>query len=240
MARNVRRSPQRHIQPTTRAGTPTTSAWSGTSRVTTAPAPTNAYCADGVPADHGRVGADGRAAPHHRRPELALARDVAPRIDDVGEHHARAAEDVVLEHDALVDRHVVLDLDAVADDDVGADVHVLPERAAAADARARHDVAPMPDPRARPDHGPGVDHRARMGGKDGGLRGPRARATFTVWRIPRIGPRRRPARDSRCVGRRPGLPLRFGTTPRFAILRLPDPVDRRLHVSRSRAPSYSR
>src|SRR5215467_2740879 len=37
------RSPHRHTHPVCRAGTPTTRAWAGTSRVTTAPAPTKAY-----------------------------------------------------------------------------------------------------------------------------------------------------------------------------------------------------
>src|ERR1700687_1242007 len=44
-----KRSPHLHPQPICRAGTPTTSAWAGISRVTTAPAPTNAYSPTVVP-----------------------------------------------------------------------------------------------------------------------------------------------------------------------------------------------
>ena len=68
-----------------------------------------------------------------RLPVLVLARHVAARIDDVGEHHRRPAEHVVFEDHAGVERHVVLDLDVVADDHVRRDDHVLPDVAAAAD-----------------------------------------------------------------------------------------------------------
>ena len=105
-----RRSPHRHIQPMRRAGTPTISAYGGTSFVTTAPAPTNAYSPSVDAADDRRVGADRRAAPHQRATILVLARHVAARIHHVGEHHRRSAEHIVLELHALVDRHVVLDL----------------------------------------------------------------------------------------------------------------------------------
>ena len=44
-----------------------------------------------------------------------LARNCGARIDDVGEHAARAAEDVVLQRHALVETDVVLDLAVVAD-----------------------------------------------------------------------------------------------------------------------------
>src|SRR6185312_8932303 len=43
------RSPHSHIHPTTRAGTPVTSAYAGTECVTTAPAPTNAYSPTSCP-----------------------------------------------------------------------------------------------------------------------------------------------------------------------------------------------
>src|ERR671923_1968725 len=41
--------PHSHTQPAIRAGTPSTNAWSGTSLVTTAPAPTKAYRPTVVP-----------------------------------------------------------------------------------------------------------------------------------------------------------------------------------------------
>src|SRR5690606_21223786 len=95
---------------------------------------------DGDAADQGRVGADRRTALDQGFAVLVLARNVAARIDHVGEHHARAAEDIVLERDAIVDRHIVLDTHAVADDYPVADEAVLPEGAAAADSCAGADV----------------------------------------------------------------------------------------------------
>ena len=99
-------------------------------------------------AHDGAVGAKRRAAAHERRLVLVLARDRGARIEDVGEHHAWAAEHVVLERDRVVDTDVVLDAHVVADDGVAADVDVLAERAVAADPRARADVDQVPDARA--------------------------------------------------------------------------------------------
>ena len=64
-----RRSPCRLIQPTWRAGTPTTSAKSGTSRWTTAPAPTNPYSPIVTP-----------------QTSVQLAPSVAPRRTRVGRY----------------------------------------------------------------------------------------------------------------------------------------------------------
>src|SRR5437879_4169686 len=112
---------------------------------------------NGMPADDGRVGAKGGPAAHQGRPVLVLARDVAARVDHVGEDHGGAAEDIVLENDSLVDRHVVLDLDVVADHDVAGYQHILPEVAATPDPRTWHDVAVVPDLRALADLAAGVD-----------------------------------------------------------------------------------
>ena len=113
-------------------------------------------------ADHGGVGANGRAAAHERPPELLLARHVTPGIDHVREHHRRAAEDVVFEHDSFVDRHVVLDLHVVANRDVARDEYVLAEGAEAANRRARHDMAVMPDFGALADGAALVDRSRRV------------------------------------------------------------------------------
>src|SRR5206468_2653311 len=60
-------------------------------------------------AAHDRGVGTNRAAPLHQGATvLMLARDMAARVQYVGEHAGRAAEDVVFELDALVDRHVVL------------------------------------------------------------------------------------------------------------------------------------
>src|SRR5262249_4147961 len=59
-------TPHSHIQPVCLAGTPVTSAYGGTSRVTTAPAPTNAYSPKVTP-----------------QTTVALAPIVAPRLTSV-------------------------------------------------------------------------------------------------------------------------------------------------------------
>ena len=100
------------------------------------------------------VGAERRAAPDDRVAVFALALDCAARVVDVGEHHARTAEDVVLERHVVVDGDVVLDLDVVADHDAVADEDVLAERAVAPDAGAAADVHPVPDSRAVADAAP--------------------------------------------------------------------------------------
>ena len=98
-----------------RAGTPATSAYGGTSFVTTAPAPTKQYAPSVTPQTI--VALAPIVAPRRTSVRLILvpARHVAARVDDVGEDHRRPAEHVVLELHALVDRHVVLDLHVVAD-----------------------------------------------------------------------------------------------------------------------------
>ncbi len=182
-------------------------------RVTTAPAPTNAWAPTPCAAHDRRVGADGRAPADQGRAELVLARHVAPRVHHVGEHRARTAEDVVLQRDALVHRHVVLDLHAVADHDGAADEHVLAEHAVAAEARRRHDVAEVPDARTRADDGARVHHSRRVderrrafGGRRPALRVGRARPR-TGRRLPRPCTRRRSGGRARAhIGRRPRRP----------------------------------
>ena len=52
-----------------------------------------------MPADNGRVGADGGATLDQRVPELAFALDFGARVHDVGENAARTAEDAILQFD---------------------------------------------------------------------------------------------------------------------------------------------
>ena len=66
---------------------------------------------DGGAADHGAVRAERRALADQRLAQLSIARHRGTRIEDVGEHDARAAEDVVFECHSVVDRHIVLDVD---------------------------------------------------------------------------------------------------------------------------------
>ncbi len=118
--------------------------------------------ANGHPANNRGVGADGRAPAHQRGLELALALDLAARIDDVGEDHGRPAEDVIFQNDAIVHRDVVLNFDAIADDRVVVHEHVLAQVAALADAGRGHDMAEVPDARARADLGAFIHHGGGM------------------------------------------------------------------------------
>lgn len=100
---------------------------------------------DGDAANDGAVRAQSRALLDQRGTVLVLARDGGSWVVDVGEDHARPAEDVVLEGDVVVHRDVVLHLDVVADLDAVADEYVLAERALLADTGAATDVHPVPD-----------------------------------------------------------------------------------------------
>ena len=112
-----RRWPQAHTQPRRRAGLPATSAWSGTARVTTAPAPTVANrptsCRPRRPRrrrSSSRAQQDGADRPvvgaARARPSAVMLRGKAV----VGQDRVRADEDAVLDGDPVVDEGAVLDL----------------------------------------------------------------------------------------------------------------------------------
>ena len=92
----------------------------------------------------------------------APLRELAARIEHVGEDHRRAAEDVILQGHPLVDRHVVLDLDMIADGDVVAHVDVLPQGALLPDLAAALHVAVVPDLGAGADLAAVVDEGSGM------------------------------------------------------------------------------
>ena len=94
------------------------------------------------------IGAQSSAATNERLSVLVLANDGRARIVDIGKHHARTAENIVLQTYRIVDRYVVLDLDVVSDDDVVADENALAKRAIGADTRPGADMCPVPDPAA--------------------------------------------------------------------------------------------
>ena len=135
-----------------RAGLPTTSAWAGTSRITTAPAPTSASWPTVMPQtivalapiDAPFCTSVGSSA---SGPRLMCARG----HEVVGEDRVGADEHVVLERDADPDEDRVLDRDPVADDGAALDEGVVADVAVGADLRARQDVGEGPDPGARPD-----------------------------------------------------------------------------------------
>ena len=105
-----------------------------------------------------------RAAPHHRLPVLILARHRRPRIIDIGEDHARPAEDVVLDLHGIVNGDVVLHLDVVADGHVIADEDVLAEGTAFPDPGPGANVGEVPDAAAVADLSALIDDRRWMDG----------------------------------------------------------------------------
>ena len=122
----VRGRPARPTQPIRRAGTPATSAKSGTSRVTTAPAATIAQRPTVTGATHtarAPMEAPSRTMTGHGLPVVVVL-EPAVRLDGagevvVGEDRRGADEGTVLDDGGLVDQGVVLDLHAVADANPG-------------------------------------------------------------------------------------------------------------------------
>ena len=122
---------------------------------------------EGVPAHrhaaHNRaVRAQCRVMPDQRLLDLCFPWDGTSGVDDVGEHHRRAAKDEVFQRDSFVDRHVVLDLDTRSDRHVGSDHHVLPDVAVRANPAAGMHVREVPDPGARQDLAGLVHNRRGM------------------------------------------------------------------------------
>ena len=118
------------VSPTIFAGTPATIAKSGTSFVTTAPAPTNADCSDRQAWQNGGVRADRGAALHLGEFELPVflshGRAVGigrPRQSIVGKHHAVANKDFVFNNDSLANKAVGGDFATRADRSVFLDFH---------------------------------------------------------------------------------------------------------------------
>lgn len=113
-------------------------------------------------ADDGAIGAQSRTALDQGVAIFVLARDGAARVIDVGEDHARAAENVVFQRDVVVHRDVVLHLDVVADDDLVADEHVLAKGAITADDCLAADMNPMPNAGVLADLGAFIDDGRRV------------------------------------------------------------------------------
>src|SRR4029077_11221165 len=88
---------------------------------------------------------------------------MAPRVDYVGEHHGRSAEDVVFQLDTRIHRHIILNFYVVADHHTGTYHHILSEIARLPDACTGHDVRKMPDDGAVAYFAAFVNHRGGMG-----------------------------------------------------------------------------
>ena len=163
------RCPHAHTQPRRRAGFPTTSAWSGTSRVTTAPAPTVANRPMSVPAttttpapiDAAAAQADRAHDPVLGPRELARGGDRA-REPVVGEDRVGSDEHAVLDGHPVVHERRVLDLHPVADDDALVDERVPADDALRADPCPAADLGAVPDARPGPDLDVRFDVRGRV------------------------------------------------------------------------------
>lgn len=107
--------------------------------------------ADVVAANHGGIGTDGGTAPHSRGRIFIPATHLATRVDDIGEHHRRAEENIILAHHSGVNRHVVLHLHVPSQCHTGSNEHILTDVAALTQGAARHQVRKMPDFCARAD-----------------------------------------------------------------------------------------
>jgi len=117
---------------------------------------------DADTADDGRVRSQCGAAPDVGLLVVfgGVARKSRARGADVGKHHARSAEDIVLEYDTVVDGDVVLNLDSIADPHAACHEDVLSELAVPAYDGAAHDVTEMPDLGVVADDGSIIDDRA--------------------------------------------------------------------------------
>ena len=143
------RSPHSQAQPIWRPGLPTTKACGGTSRTTTAPAPTKAFSPMVTPQT------TVTRAPSVAPCSTLVARSASPcrlmrarGVQVVGEGHAGSQEHVVGDLDALEDHHLVLDRDPVPDHGPALDVGAVADVAVAPDPRPRQDVGERPDPGA--------------------------------------------------------------------------------------------
>ena len=66
-------------------------------------------------------------------------------VYDIGEYHARAAEDIISQDDSVVNGYIVLNTDVISEDGFSSYIDVLPEHAAFANFGAGHHMYPMPD-----------------------------------------------------------------------------------------------
>ena len=104
----------------------------------------HAIFAEFMATDNRSVSPNGDAATENGLFVFVLAADGCAGVDDVGKHHRRAEEHIVLADNARIDRDVVLDLAVTAEFDVGRDDYVLTYITVLAYLATGHDVAEMP------------------------------------------------------------------------------------------------
>ncbi len=115
------------------------------------------------PTQNGGIGADARAMLYECGTEFVLAFYKTSWIDDIGEHHTRPKEHIVLAGYARVEGDVILHFHAVAEYHAVCHEHVLPEYAIFTDHTLCGKVAKMPDAGVVADLGAGVNDGSRVG-----------------------------------------------------------------------------
>jgi len=83
-------------------------------------------------------------------------------IVDIGKHHARSAEHIVLQGHIVVDRHIILNLDIIANSHSVTHKHILTKGAAVAYHGSRTHMHPVPDATAGTNLGAFINNRRRM------------------------------------------------------------------------------
>lgn len=116
--------------------------------------------ADVVAANNSGIGSDGSSAAYARDRIFIAAAYLAARVDDIGKHHRRTEENIILAHHTGVYRHVVLHLYVLSQCHPGSNEHILTDIAAVTKGASRHQVRKMPDFCARAD----VTARVNNGG----------------------------------------------------------------------------
>ncbi len=122
-------------------------------------------------ADDSGVGADGGSFFDEGLLVFAAADDGAAGIDDIGEDHAGAQENVLFADDARVYADIILDLDVASQDNSRADDDILANVARGAERGPFHDMAEVPDFCLRADFGFGANDSCWMGEISGSFRG---------------------------------------------------------------------
>ena len=132
--------------------------------------PDKGISADPVAADNGAIGAQGGTLLNQGGPDLFHAPDVGPGIDDIGEDHAGAAEDVIFQGDTFIDGNVILNLASLSDGDVRTDHDILTDVAVIAEEGTGQNMGKMPDLCPPADRHTVIHHRGFVNETCAGIR----------------------------------------------------------------------
>ena len=100
---------------------------------------------NGIATQNRAVGSQCRAFLDQGSFQLTHPRDLASRIDDIGEYHRRTTEHVILQRYAFIDGNIILYLYTLSDADIGTDDDILSNSAIFPYPGTLHNVRNMPD-----------------------------------------------------------------------------------------------